>query len=109
MATVSESVSTGVLKRTNKYKGCVCRDCKRIIGQEYNGEMLLLGSMPVSKHSRNVTCRPCRDQPVCEGGCERREIPDDIKLVQTTHGKMCRDCISDVQRVGVAVKEVRAA
>ena len=95
MASILESVLS---KRTQEYAGTSCRDCKRIIGNEYNGDILHLGSRPVSKKSRNVTCRPCRDQPVCAGGCERREIPDGIKLVKTDCGEMCRDCHSALQR-----------
>jgi len=105
MASISESVLS---KRTAPYKGSKCRDCRRIIGQEYNGNTLHIGSLPVSKRSKNVTCRPCRDQPVCAGGCERREIPDGIKLVQTNCGKMCRDCIQTQQKLDPDdVREVR--
>ena len=100
MASILDSV---LAKRTQSYAGCVCRDCKRIIGQEYNGDILHIGSLPVSKKSRNATCRPCRDQPVCAGGCERREIPDGIKLVKTEHGEMCRDCHSALQRTEQAI------
>jgi len=98
-------MSSAFQKKMSVHYGCVCTQCDRIMGQEYNGETLEVGCPPVRKGSRYATCQPCRDAPVCEGGCGRREIPDGIKLVESNHGLMCRDCIDLFQKIELDVRE----
>lgn len=95
-ATLSASISSAL---TKKYKGCICRDCTRVIGESYGGQQLHLGAPPVLERSKFATCQPCADQTVCAGGCEGREIPDGIKLVPSSIGPSCRNCLSRLQRL----------